>query len=55
MEVYIEAQKLIKKRMKFKILQPGDMIGIITAQSIGEPLTQFTLNSKYLFVIFFFF
>ena len=42
--VYGDLFKMITKKMKFKILQPGDMIGITTAQSIGEPLTQFTLK-----------
>jgi len=27
------------------IVEPGEMVGIIAAQSMGEPLTQFTLNS----------
>lgn len=56
-EVYYQAHKMIIEKLKFKILQPGDMIGVVTAQSIGEPLTQFTLNSKYFpfFFIFSFF
>lgn len=30
---------------KKNIAEPGEMVGIIAAQSAGEPLTQFTLNS----------
>ncbi len=26
-------------------IEPGEMIGIVTAQSLGEPLTQMTLNT----------
>lgn len=29
------------------LVQPGEMVGIITAQSIGEPTSQITLNTKH--------
>lgn len=29
------------------LVQPGEMVGIITAQSIGEPTSQMTLNTKH--------
>ena len=33
------------KKSLTRFIQPGDMIGIIAAQSIGEPSTQITLNT----------
>jgi DNA-directed RNA polymerase II subunit RPB1 len=36
---------LIYERFTRAIIQPGEMVGAITAQSIGEKLTQMTLNS----------
>jgi len=35
----------IVKQYKQAIVNPGEMVGIIAAQSIGEPTTQLTLNS----------
>jgi len=35
----------IKKTFYKSIVHPGDMVGIIAAQSIGEPTTQLTLNT----------
>ena len=36
---------LINDRYKKAIIAPGEMVGMIAAQSIGEPTTQLTLNS----------
>jgi len=38
------AEQIVVKHMKSWVV-PGEMAGIIAAQSIGEPLTQLTLNS----------
>ena len=35
----------IENKFKDSIVQPGDMVGAIAAQSIGEPATQMTLNT----------
>ena len=35
----------IKLKYKQSIIQPGEMVGLIAAQSIGEPTTQMTLNT----------
>ena len=35
----------IVKKYKQSIVNPGEMVGIIAAQSIGEPTTQMTLNT----------
>ena len=32
------------------IVEPGEMVGVIAAQSIGEPTSQMNLDSKYLLV-----
>ena len=37
--------ELIIKQYKRSIIAPGEMVGIIAAQSIGEPTTQMTLNT----------
>lgn len=37
--------ELIIKRYKKSLVSPGEMVGIIAAQSIGEPTTQMTLNT----------
>lgn len=37
--------ELIIKKYKKSIVAPGEMVGIIAAQSIGEPTTQMTLNT----------
>jgi DNA-directed RNA polymerase beta' subunit len=43
--------KLILDEIKLNyiksLVQPGEMVGIITAQSIGEPTSQITLNTKH--------
>ena len=36
---------VIKLRYKQSIIHPGEMVGIVAAQSIGEPTTQMTLNT----------
>lgn len=35
----------IQDRFKESLVQPGELVGIVAAQSIGEPTTQLTLNS----------
>lgn len=35
----------IKRKILDAIVNPGEMVGIISAQSIGEPMTQMTLNT----------
>ena len=37
--------KTIEMQYKKSIVSPGEMVGIIAAQSIGEPTTQMTLNT----------
>lgn len=37
----------IKLNFIKSLVQPGEMVGIIAAQSIGEPTSQITLNSKH--------
>jgi DNA-directed RNA polymerase II subunit RPB1 len=44
-EQFDEACEQIIDNFNKNIAEPGDMIGIIAAQSTGEPLTQMTLNS----------
>lgn len=38
----------IETRFNQAIVQPGEMVGALAAQSLGEPATQMTLNSKQL-------
>lgn len=38
----------IRRRFDQAIVQPGEMVGAIAAQSIGEPATQMTLNTFHL-------
>nr|WRJ69948.1 DNA-directed RNA polymerase II subunit Rpb1 [Oceanusvirus sp.] len=35
----------IRERFNDAVAQPGDMVGIVSAQSLGEPTTQLTLNT----------
>ena len=35
-------------KYKISIIHPGEMVGIIAGQSIGEPTTQMTLNTFHL-------
>lgn len=37
--------EMVEKSFKSAVVPPGEMVGIITAQSIGEDTTQLTLNS----------
>lgn len=37
--------RLIKHKVLYAIVNPGEMVGVIAAQSIGEPLTQLVLGS----------
>ena len=39
--------KDIKTAFLKAVVQPGEMVGVITAQSIGEPTTQLNLDSKH--------
>jgi len=36
---------MIKLKYKQSVINPGEMVGIVAAQSIGEPTTQMTLNT----------
>lgn len=38
----------IKQRVMDSLIAPGEMVGIVAAQMIGEPLTQLTLNTFHL-------
>jgi DNA-directed RNA polymerase II subunit RPB1 len=38
----------IKSKFEQAIVRPGEMVGSIAAQSIGEPATQMTLNTFHL-------
>jgi hypothetical protein len=40
---YVVAE--IKKKFRDSIAHPSEMVGVVAAQSIGEPCTQITLNS----------
>jgi DNA-directed RNA polymerase II subunit RPB1 len=35
----------IDRKLRRGLVQPGEMVGILAAQSIGEPATQMTLNT----------
>lgn len=35
----------IETRFKAAVAQPGEMVGALAAQSLGEPATQMTLNT----------
>jgi DNA-directed RNA polymerase II subunit RPB1 len=37
----------IKKSFLKAVVNPGEMVGIITAQSLGEPVTQMNMNSRH--------
>ena len=41
-------KKLVALKYMQSLVQPGEMVGIIAAQSIGEPSTQLTLNTFHL-------
>lgn len=36
---------LVRERVQRAIVSPGEMVGIIAAQSLGQPITQMTLNT----------
>ena len=44
---FIKMMNEIKLSFMKAIVEPGEMVGIIAAQSIGEPTSQFTLNTKH--------
>ena len=44
-EAFKEFVKNIEKSYKYSRIEPGEPVGVIAAQSIGEPCTQLTLNS----------
>ena len=44
-ESLIYLLNMIKLKYKQSIINPGEMVGIVAAQSIGEPTTQMTLNT----------
>ena len=44
-EIIPELKKQIEKNYRESLIQPGESVGIIAAQSIGEKQTQATLNS----------
>ena len=44
-QLYDQISLLIKQQFYKSIIQPGEMVGPVAAQSIGEPATQMTLNT----------
>ena len=44
-EQLVEIKKEIIKSFNKSIVEPGEMVGIIAAQSLGEPVTQLMLNA----------
>ncbi|KAL0662919.1 hypothetical protein Bca4012_099756 [Brassica carinata] len=40
--------KLVKSKFFASLAQPGEPVGVLAAQSVGEPSTQMTLNTFYL-------
>mgnify|MGYP001300876593 FL=1 len=44
-QLYEQITLIIKQQYYKSIIQPGEMVGPIAAQSIGEPATQMTLNT----------
>jgi len=44
-KTFDEACEIIIHTFNGAIVEPGEMVGILASQSIGEPLTQLTLNS----------
>lgn len=35
----------VERKFLASLIQPGEMVGIVSAQSMGEPATQLTLNT----------
>ena len=44
-EVFDSIILIIKEKMMSALINPGEMIGIIAAQTLGEMTTQMTLNT----------
>jgi len=44
-ETFTDVIQDLKESFNMNIVQPCEMVGILAAQSMGEPLTQFTLNT----------
>lgn len=44
-EVFFHLIEVCKNQYLSSFIQPGEMVGVIAAQSCGEPLTQMTLNT----------
>lgn len=42
---FVEVLQRIKRRFMEALANPSEMVGVVAAQSIGEPCTQLTLNS----------
>ena len=47
-ETFSRVAAEIRDRFEDALAQPGDMVGIVAAQSLGEPTTQLTLNTFHL-------
>ena len=46
-KLFDEMMEEVKELFLKAIVEPGEMVGILAAQSIGEPTTQFTLDTKH--------
>lgn len=46
-KLFLEMMSDIKLSFIKSIVEPGEMIGILAAQSVGEPTSQMTLNTKH--------
>jgi len=46
-QLFIELMNDIKINFIKSVVEPGEMIGILAAQSLGEPTSQMTLNTKH--------
>lgn len=46
-KLFDEMIEEVKELFLKAIVEPGEMVGILAAQSIGEPTTQFTLDTKH--------
>ncbi|KAJ4845038.1 hypothetical protein Tsubulata_031298 [Turnera subulata] len=47
-ELSQELNKLVKQKYFSSLAQPGEPVGVLAAQSVGEPSTQMTLNTFHL-------
>lgn len=43
--VFLHVVETVKHKILYAYVNPGEMIGVVAAQSIGEPVTQLNLNS----------